>query len=270
MEGYAITLLLAFAAPLIHFNGDSVLSVVCGRAMDEKKAFIALMESVWGPSGFLQFTETPNGMPLLFEGGEIASEEWMALHLNRLKQNVLAICEASYRVAPHENRYILSQTFFQFQADHTIFGNESLVMEIRNTIASNYGIAGAIYAQWLLQNKEHIPEWCQKASNFLMRSKWAAEQRTKLYRLVGCIAVGAAAALKLGLIKFNPENAIAVAVKEVDAAKVSVNLAQRKNANFKICAQSGCVARATRRNYLNKKIAEKKATSAAAQSTESV
>lgn len=246
-ESHCLSLLLAFAAPLIPFAGLKGITITPhGVRARYKQTLMNWMMSVWGdPRGLLIEAGEDNAsrlerydryqnLPLLLAEDDLSIAEIGRLS-NEFSRGSARVVRfggdtqnakkwSSLLIVPSResviDRILSAQvkTTFAPIFDYEATGNieiDSHYTEINSAMLENHGAAGDIYARWIVMNTEPIRNSIVAVERKLWQLAGVRSDYRNLVAFAACISVAGMIAKRLALIKFEHEPAIKLAMDKI-------------------------------------------------------
>lgn len=250
-QGQRLTLLLAFAAPLIPFSGmNGVMAVPYG---DNRALMSRWMLSVWGnpdelisPGGefassrLLRYASHCN-LPILIDNDEAdvsdiaklsnefarGSAKTMIEHEESAKMewSSILVLPSSKPINDHIRATKTANTKFNPVFTYAMPGSCAIdvsVHDINEVVSNNYGVAGEVYAQWIARNVD----WIRKAVIMYEKKLFVASRIDRKFRnlmaLVACLMVAGRIVHTIKLGNLNYDTTISYAIDAIDAYKQAV------------------------------------------------
>lgn len=243
MAGEALTVLLAFASPLLKLaNMGGVMVLNYGEPRYGKTVLAGLMMSVWGYPGNIGLTygadlisrlstyDRHNSLPCLIDNGgdmpildlsalskEFSRGEAEGISEDRTTQkkyqwsSVLLLTGANSameRIRQSRTRTTLIQPYI---LDYEIGKSGSLktnALMIRKSVMENYGSVGRLYAQYLAVHQFNIMESVTNRVKAIKAGVRDPSHIDHLIALHACLIVGSELAQRLCLINFKTTEAL--------------------------------------------------------------
>lgn len=279
---WAFQLLIAFGSPLLPLVGG-MPAIFYGkhRLLPHHAVAGYLMQSVWGdyrqmvvPSdesvprsieristfgNLPPFVANPNNgerpkatLARLFQAFSYGQGIPVAKHY--LEGTATAVSWSSIMLVHGPGDWKLGSEDAQFPA-LMMLGNRDIdrIIEqshaISQVIATNFGVAGHVYAAWMANNRDRLPEWIMRASERI--APYALNRGAILHQInaLACITVGGLAAYKLGLIAFDPTYAIEFGHESLDATTPTTGLVKREYGKHEGCITPGCKNKHAAKGY---------------------
>lgn len=244
MEGYALTILLSLAAPLMPFAGAN--SILCVPYGDTSARNIALRfaMSIWGdpdtyfiPSGTdiptrIQTYEQHQHLPLVMDDDDLTMDE-----LGRLSNEFargaartskfstassddikkwcsLMLVPAKVSSTARIIKFVKDKKSYTPMLDYEVPAVPALSdswREIDAVCKENYGVVGDCYAQWITSNVDALRLAIFSEEKTLARLARVQSDYRTLVALAACVSIAGQVAKKMGLIKFEIEPAVELA-----------------------------------------------------------
>lgn len=244
-EAHCLSILMAFAAPLIPLAGIAgITATPYGLGACDRQAAINWMLSVWGdpelikmPSGEdnvsrierygayknLPITISEDDMTVAeviklsnefargtaratrFQGDPVPSKNWSSILVIPCRDSVV-------------DRVDGRATIFSPILDYEVTDSNDIDArwpEIKDAIIENHGAAGDAYARWIVMNVDLIRNSIVATEKKLWTTAGVRGDYRKIVALVACLSVAGKIAKLLSLIKFEPEPAIKTAMEKV-------------------------------------------------------
>lgn len=248
----AFTLLLAFASPLLKFSPTkAVFANIYGKPLSGKTVLGNLVMSVWGDPGVLmmppgndivQRMDTFNrhgNLPVVMDGGSnyIGAADLIVIS-NDFSTGTSSVPSkpgdtASPRVCNWSSVFLMTSydgvynkvlrstrpqhkhaPIFEYEIGlHDVMTKESTSI-LRNS-QMNFGSAGRAYAYCLVTAQHTLQERVNNWIENIKRRTTIQAGYGNLISLVACVAAGAEIAAELGLIRFDPYDAVEFGVRRI-------------------------------------------------------
>lgn len=246
-EAHCLTILLAFAAPLIPFSGLNGITVTpYGVRACYKQFVFNWMTSVWGDPRSLVVAGGEdnasrverygrhNNLPLLiseddlsvaeigklsnefsrgsaraarFGGDGVKPKKWQSILLIPSRESFVE------RIVADEKKVSFAPVF-----DYEVPESEEIDShwkEIHEAMLENHGAAGAHYARWIVMNTDAIRHSLVSVERKLWQIAGVRSDYRSLVAFIACVSVAGTIAKRLDLIKFEHEPAIKMAMDKI-------------------------------------------------------